>query len=269
MGLTRGNSVRVGGVQVPTRLLSTRQARGGWAPGDRGHEETQAEWPLQDGSNNDRTTGRFSLDTSSPRRDQPTQQQTYDLNLSRRLSNPVTIREADSVQSSHCASRDDLGSFPPPTNREETIRALREGVQQQHVRFDGHHDGRNPSNSSSSTAWTQERVPQRSGTVRTIVRAIVPDSVAQRAHSVAQRVRRNSIHEVYEKAKARGAELERKRWAQILFEYTIYTLLLCFTYFVLIGMPLWKGAVWWLYWVIQTKFVMTGGWAITIGIALM
>lgn len=75
--------------------------------------------------------------------------------------------------------------------------------------------------------------------------------------------------EMYEKAKVRGKQLERKKWVQVLFEYTIYLLLLCFVYFVLIGLPLWKGAVYWLYWVVSTKFVITGGWSITIGIAIM
>ena len=38
---------------------------------------------------------------------------------------------------------------------------------------------------------------------------------------------------------------------QTLFEYMIYLILILFTYFVLVGMPLWKGAVWWLYWVVD------------------
>lgn len=73
--------------------------------------------------------------------------------------------------------------------------------------------------------------------------------------------------EVYEKAKARGIELQRKRWVEVLFEWTIYTILISFIYFVLIGMPLWKGAVYWMYWLISTKFVIAGGWSITIAIA--
>jgi len=31
------------------------------------------------------------------------------------------------------------------------------------------------------------------------------------------------------------------------FEYFVYLLLVCFVYFVLVGVPLWKGAVWWLW----------------------
>ena len=75
---------------------------------------------------------------------------------------------------------------------------------------------------------------------------------------VANVARRTSIVDVYEKAKVRGAELQRKRWVQILFEYSVYAILLAFIYFVLIGVPLWKGAVWWLYWVVDHKFVVAG-----------
>jgi hypothetical protein len=98
---------------------------------------------------------------------------------------------------------------------------------------------------------------------------VVPDAVQQTARNVVGRVRRSSMYEVYEKAKARGVELERKRWVQVAFEYSVYLILICFIYFVLIGMPLWKGAVYWLYWVVQNKFVLTGGWTITIGIAVL
>jgi hypothetical protein len=73
----------------------------------------------------------------------------------------------------------------------------------------------------------------------------------------------------YEKAKQKGTELQRKKWVQITFEWTIYLILLLFVYFVLIGVPLWNGAVWWMYWVVETKFVIAGGFAITLGIALL
>ncbi|KAJ5665039.1 uncharacterized protein N7477_007487 [Penicillium maclennaniae] len=80
---------------------------------------------------------------------------------------------------------------------------------------------------------------------------------------------RNSMYEVYEKAKVRGVALQRKYWVRLLFEYTLYALLVLFVYFVLVGMPLWKGAVWWLYWVVRVKFVIQGGYAITIGLAAL
>lgn len=56
---------------------------------------------------------------------------------------------------------------------------------------------------------------------------------------------------------------------RLLFEWSIYVLLVLFVYFVLVGMPLWKGAVWWLYWVVQNKFVIQGGYAIVIGLAAL
>jgi hypothetical protein len=76
------------------------------------------------------------------------------------------------------------------------------------------------------------------------------------------------VWKTYENAKKRGVELQRKQWVQVLFEYGIYLFLLCFIYFVLIGRPLWNGAVWWLYWVVENKFVFAGGFTITLGIAL-
>jgi hypothetical protein len=90
-----------------------------------------------------------------------------------------------------------------------------------------------------------------------------------RVSSRTQHSRQSSMHDAYEKAKARKVALHRKYWVRVLFEYTIYVLLLLFVYFVLIGMPLWKGAVWWLYWVVAHKFVISGGYAITLGLAAL
>ncbi|KAJ6110005.1 hypothetical protein N7486_002240 [Penicillium sp. IBT 16267x] len=79
----------------------------------------------------------------------------------------------------------------------------------------------------------------------------------------------SSMHDVYEKAKLRGVALQRKHWVRVLFEASVYILLALFIYFVLVGMPLWKGAVWWLYWVVAHKFTVTGGWAILLGLAFL
>ncbi|KAK4982048.1 hypothetical protein LTR50_007847 [Elasticomyces elasticus] len=80
-------------------------------------------------------------------------------------------------------------------------------------------------------------------------------------------VRRSSIFHMYEKAKLRREKLQRKKWVQVLFEYTFYAILLAFVYFVLVGVPLWNGAVWWLWWIVAHKFVLAGGFAITVGLA--
>ncbi|TKA48263.1 hypothetical protein B0A54_01756 [Friedmanniomyces endolithicus] len=76
-----------------------------------------------------------------------------------------------------------------------------------------------------------------------------------------------SLANLYEQARTKGQTFQRKKWVQTLFEYMIYLILILFTYFVLVGMPLWKGAVWWLYWVVDHRFVAPGTWAITIGLA--
>ncbi|KAH7136787.1 nucleotide-diphospho-sugar transferase [Dactylonectria estremocensis] len=81
--------------------------------------------------------------------------------------------------------------------------------------------------------------------------------------------RKSSIYEVYDRAKIRGAHLRRKRWAQIVFEYAVYILLLCFIYFVLVGLPLWKGAVWYLYREVHNTFAVTVGFSIVFGIAAL
>ncbi|ORY61747.1 nucleotide-diphospho-sugar transferase [Pseudomassariella vexata] len=126
-----------------------------------------------------------------------------------------------------------------------------------------------PRVSSEGYGTERNQVPQRSGTIKTIVHAVVPDAVQQTARNVTDLVRKSSIYDVYTRAKSRGVELERKRWVQILFECSIYLLLVCFIYFVLVGMPLWHGAVYWMYWVVDTKFVLPGGWSITLGIAVL
>jgi hypothetical protein len=82
-------------------------------------------------------------------------------------------------------------------------------------------------------------------------------------------MRRSSLWDVYENAKMRGKHLQRKKWVQVVFEYAFYLILLSFVYFVLIGRPLWNGAVWWLYWVVDTRFTVAGTWSITIGLAIM
>ncbi|KAK7418148.1 hypothetical protein QQX98_004123 [Neonectria punicea] len=99
--------------------------------------------------------------------------------------------------------------------------------------------------------------------------SIVPPSMQRTARRLSEAVRRSSIFDVYEKAKVRGAEMQRKRWAQVLFEYSFYFFLLAFVYLVLVGLPLWKGAVYWMYWLAKTKFNVTAGFTITLGIALV
>jgi hypothetical protein len=81
--------------------------------------------------------------------------------------------------------------------------------------------------------------------------------------------RRNSLLDVYDKAKIRGEQLQRKKWVQLAFEFSCYLLILCFIYFVLVGRPIWNGSVWWLYWLVEKKFTVAGTWSITIAMAFL
>jgi hypothetical protein len=125
-----------------------------------------------------------------------------------------------------------------------------------------------PRASSSGTAGDAygEHAPR--GTLQSIADAIVPDAL-QRRFTNASHARRSSTWHIYEKAKARGVQLQRNKITQTAFEYGLYALLILIVYFVLIGVPLWKGAVYWLWWVVANKFVFAGGFSITLGIALL
>ncbi|KAI6817667.1 glycosyl transferase [Hortaea werneckii] len=107
----------------------------------------------------------------------------------------------------------------------------------------------------------------RRSTLQTVANTVVT-AVQSTTAAVTASARRTTLADIYEKAKVRKTELERKKWVQIAFEVTFYLILLCFIYFVLIGVPLWRGAVWWLFWVVSNKFVVAGTWSITIGLAV-
>ncbi|KAL1600502.1 hypothetical protein SLS60_006888 [Paraconiothyrium brasiliense] len=133
-------------------------------------------------------------------------------------------------------------------------------------------------NSSSSidqhtrpeAAYKPRDVRERSNTLETIVNAVVPDALQKKltnnAANTGGLARHSSMRKTFEQAKLRGQQLQRNKYAMVAFEYGIYLFLLCFIYFVLIGIPLWNGAVWWLYWVVANKFVFAGGFSITLGI---
>lgn len=120
----------------------------------------------------------------------------------------------------------------------------------------------------SSAVKDEPGQPHDSSVIRraSIAIASAYETLAQGATDL---MRRSSLWDVYENAKVRGKHLQRKKWVQVIFEYTFYLALLSFIYFVLIGRPLWNGAVWWLYWVVDTRFTVAGTWSITIGLAIV
>lgn len=101
-------------------------------------------------------------------------------------------------------------------------------------------------------------------------------TVFQRANSVFQdtllnvrkKVRRSSMWDVYENAKKRQLEIRRKRWVQITFEYSFYAMLLVLLYFLIIGVPLWKGTYWELYLAFKYKLNVTGSWSVIIAVSV-
>lgn len=86
---------------------------------------------------------------------------------------------------------------------------------------------------------------------------------------VASKVRRSSLWDVYENAKKRQVELRRSRKFQLLFEYTFYLFCICFLYFVLVGRPLWGGAIYWLYYVFRHKFNVPYTWTVVLVVAFL
>lgn len=93
--------------------------------------------------------------------------------------------------------------------------------------------------------------------------------VADHFPKVLSRVRRSSMASLYDKAQVRQEQLKRSTWIQHLFEYSMYVLILASIYFVLVGMPLWRGTVWYIYVLISKKFVFAGGTAVFVGLAAL
>ncbi|KIV77448.1 hypothetical protein PV11_09242 [Exophiala sideris] len=67
--------------------------------------------------------------------------------------------------------------------------------------------------------------------------------------------------------KTRASQKARSRPAQLLFEYSVYTFLLCFIYFLAVGRPLWKGAVWYMWYALKYVYTIEGGCAVFLGVA--
>lgn len=111
----------------------------------------------------------------------------------------------------------------------------------------------------------------RRGTFGSVFHSVMPDALARKVTNgtIISLKRRDTLIAVYEKAKERGAKLQRKKWVQVVFEYSIYITLLCFIYFVLVGRPLWDGTISWIYWVVKFKLAFAGGWSIVFGVAFV
>ncbi|KAJ6118341.1 glycosyltransferase like family 2-domain-containing protein [Penicillium samsonianum] len=90
----------------------------------------------------------------------------------------------------------------------------------------------------------------------------------RQSSGTARKTRNSSLRSLYNMADLVNIKRQRQYWKQLLIEYGTYTALAAFVYFVLVGVPLWKGAVCWLYWVMQHKLVFSCGWAIAIALII-
>ncbi|KIW09911.1 hypothetical protein PV08_11687 [Exophiala spinifera] len=71
--------------------------------------------------------------------------------------------------------------------------------------------------------------------------------------------RKSSIAMLYETAKIRKLQLERSKRFQLIFEYSVYLLLLALIYFVCVGRPLWGGLVWYTYVLFANYLTVSAG----------
>lgn len=82
-------------------------------------------------------------------------------------------------------------------------------------------------------------------------------------------VRRSSLTDVFEKAKVRGVQLTRSTIAQNGFQCMFYLLLLASIYFVMVGIPLWKGIIWHIYILYSSKLAVSAGTAVFLGVGFL
>ncbi|KAL8861826.1 MAG: hypothetical protein Q9178_001695 [Gyalolechia marmorata] len=94
---------------------------------------------------------------------------------------------------------------------------------------------------------------------------VVKDAV----HNVTQKLHKSNFREMYENAKVRQRQMNRSETGQLLFKYTFYTVIVAAVYLVLVGLPLWRGAVWYMYVVFLNHMVLKAGLAITLGIGFL
>ncbi|KAL9025521.1 MAG: hypothetical protein Q9196_005672 [Gyalolechia fulgens] len=85
--------------------------------------------------------------------------------------------------------------------------------------------------------------------------------------NVKSKLRKSNFSDMYEKAKVKQDRIRRSEPAQLIFRYTFYLLLVATVYLLLVGLPLWRGLVWYLYILFKKHLVLKAGMAITFGVA--
>ncbi|KAL8784790.1 MAG: hypothetical protein Q9213_003770 [Squamulea squamosa] len=94
-------------------------------------------------------------------------------------------------------------------------------------------------------------------------------SIGDTVNNMTQKLRKSNIREMYGKAKIKQQQIKRSESGQLIFRYTFYTIIIAAGYLILVGMPLWRGAVLYLYILFQHYMVLKAGLAITFGIGFL
>jgi hypothetical protein len=72
--------------------------------------------------------------------------------------------------------------------------------------------------------------------------------------------RESSSESKYNEADLVHIKYRRKYLFRIMIEYGAYIAIVAVVYFLLVGIPLWKGAIHWLYCIMKHKLIFSGGW---------
>lgn len=93
--------------------------------------------------------------------------------------------------------------------------------------------------------------------------------VGDAVSNVANKLRPRNFRDMYEKAKIKQQKIKRSNTAQLIFRYTFYVLLVATVYLLLIGLPLWRGLVWYMYILFEKHLVLKAGLTITFGLGFL
>ncbi|KAJ5936691.1 hypothetical protein N7466_003141 [Penicillium verhagenii] len=81
--------------------------------------------------------------------------------------------------------------------------------------------------------------------------------------------RHQSTLSLFDQCELTKIKCRRRYWRRKAFQASYYTILAVACYLLLVGFPLWEGSLVWLYSTTQKKSLVTGGWAIFIGISTL
>ena len=80
---------------------------------------------------------------------------------------------------------------------------------------------------------------------------------------------KSNVREMYDRAKVKQQQIKRSKTAQLTFRYAFYIVLISMVYLVFVGLPLWRGLVWYMYILFQNRMTLKAGLAITFGISFL